>query len=412
MNIKRSYFNKQKFLNFSILLFAIFPLLPNRLKGLPVVLLLLISLFCIKKSKINTRLFLINSSLFITYILSLLFSKKIGNIMSLLETSLSVLLLPLIFNVLISNVRFDAKLRLKFYNLFILASFLFSLLILLNILMDDSTIYYSDWYTNKARTIIEKSAIIGQHPIYASVFFSISILFAVDVLKNSNGKIYSKNIYYFSILFNLCLLILFLSKGVVLGLFITLFIIFFMNSKWNTKTIAFLFAGLLFISCLFIFNRRMKELISIDTYKTVNTNYSTGIRVGIYKCVYDLVTDNWVVGYGSGNTQEVLNDCYASNSSILLEKTYNTHNQYLDILLKTGIFGFLIFLVFLRVNFVNAKKNKNFIVTYILLFYCIILCTENILLRQSGVILFYFFITFFSKVDNLKHLENARIKHI
>jgi O-antigen ligase len=156
----------------------------------------------------------------------------------------------------------------------------------------------------------------------------------------------------------------------------------------------------------------MNELINIDTYKTVNTNYSTGLRVGIYKCVYGLAKDNWIFGYGPGNTQEVLNECYASNSSVLLDKIYNSHNQYLDVLLKTGIFGLLMFLSFLIINYVKAKENKNFIVTYILIFYCIIFIIENILLRQSGIILFYFFITFFNKVDSLKHNGNATAKYL
>mgnify|MGYP006076496727 FL=1 len=412
MNIKRSDFNKKKILNFGVLLFALFPVLPNKIKGLPIIFLVLVSFIYFKKTKINFRFFLLNASLYIIYLLAFFFSNHKGAIGILLETSLSVLCLPLVFNVLISHVRFDKRVRLKFYKLFITSTFIFSILILFNIFIDDTTIYYSNWYTNKARTIIENSRFIGQHPIYASVFFGISILFAVDILKNTENKISNKAFYYSAILFNFFLLLFFLSKGVLLALLITLFAVFFMNTKWTKKRIAFLLVSIFLISCLFTFNRRMNELINIDTYKSVNTNYSTGLRVGIYKCVYGLAKDNWILGYGPGNTQEVLNDCYASNSPVLLEKTYNSHNQYLDVLLKTGIFGLLVFLSFLIINYVKAKKNKNFIVTYILIFYYIIFLIENILLRQSGVILFYFFITFFNKVDSLKHNGNATAKHL
>ena len=411
MNIKRSDFNKQKILNFAVLLFAIFPVLPNKIKGLPVVFLVLVSLIYFKRIKINFRFFLLNTSLYIIYLLAF-FSNHKGAIGSLLETSSSMLFLPLVFNVLISHVRFDQRVRLKFYNLFITSTFLFAILILSNVLLDDATIYYSNWYTNKARTIIENSIFIGQHPIYASVFFGMSILFAVDILKNTENKISNKLFYYGAVFFNLFLLLFFLSKGVVLALLITLFAVFFTNAKWTKKRIAFLLISVFLISCLFTFNRRMNELINIDTYKTVNTNYSTGLRVGIYKCVYGLAKDNWILGYGPGNTQEVLNDCYALDSPVLLKKIYNSHNQYLDVLLKTGIFGLLVFLSFLIINYVKAKENKNFIVTYILIFYCIIFLIENILLRQSGVILFYFFLTFFNKVDSLKHNEYATIKQL
>ncbi len=117
MNIKRSDFNKQKILNFGVLLFAIFPVLPNKIKGLPIVFLVLVSFIYFKKTKINFRLFLLNASLYIIYLFAFFFSNHKGAIGSLLETSLSVLCLPLVFNVLISHVRFDQRVRLKFYKL-------------------------------------------------------------------------------------------------------------------------------------------------------------------------------------------------------------------------------------------------------------------------------------------------------
>ena len=58
MNIKRNDFNKQKILNFGVLLFAIFPVLPNKIKGLPIVFLVLVSFIYFKKTKINFRFFL------------------------------------------------------------------------------------------------------------------------------------------------------------------------------------------------------------------------------------------------------------------------------------------------------------------------------------------------------------------
>ena len=132
MNIKRSDFNKQKILNFAVLLFAIFPVLPNKIKGLPVVFLVLVSLIYFKRIKINFRFFLLNTSLYIIYLLAF-FSNHKGAIGSLLETSSSMLFLPLVFNVLISHVRFDQRVRLKFYNLFITSTFLFAILILSNV---------------------------------------------------------------------------------------------------------------------------------------------------------------------------------------------------------------------------------------------------------------------------------------
>lgn len=408
MYLKKFKINKQNLLSFSILMFALFPLIPNRIKGLPVVFLFIVSVFFYKKKRIDYKWLIINSSLYLTYLLFFLFSNNRGEIGRLLETSLSILIMPIIFNVFISDIRFNKQLKIKFYNFFIFSSFVFSLIILSAIIFDNSTIYYSNWYTNKARTIIENYPVIGQHPIYASLFFSISILFATDVVKNFNLKGFKLRIYYFSIFFNIILLLFFLSKGVILALLVTLFSLFFLTSKWSKKKTLILLSSIILISCLFLFNRRMNELINLDTYKKVDINYSTGLRVGIYKCVFDLIPEKWIMGYGPGNTQQVLDSCYATKSTLLLEKTYNSHNQYFDVLLKTGIFGFLVFIYFLRISYIRAKNNNNFIATYIILFFSIVLFIENLLLRQTGVILFYFFITFFSKFINNHNLEKYK----
>ncbi len=61
----------------------------------------------------------------------------------------------------------------------------------------------------KQELLLKTAVFIGQHPIYASVFFGISILFAVDILKNTENKISNKAFYYSAILFNLFLLLFF-----------------------------------------------------------------------------------------------------------------------------------------------------------------------------------------------------------
>lgn len=415
MTFKLNYFTKQRVLSYSILLFSIIPILPNRIKGLPVAILFIVSIFFYKKKKINKYLFLLNASLYLLYLISYFLSNKTGEVTKLLETSLSILLLPLIFYILLSEITFKNKIKLQFYNTFIIATLLFSFLIVFSVFADSSVIYYSNWHTNKARTIVETFPFIGQHPIYASIFFSLSILFATDIIKNFNSNGFNLKMYYLVIFLNTTLLLFFLSKGVIIALLVTFFFIFFLKSKWSKKKSITLVASIILITSLFLFNRRMNELINFDTYKKVDTNYSTGLRMGIYKCVFNLATEEWITGYGIGNTQQVLNSCYSKNSSVLLLKVYNSHNQYLDILLKTGIFGLLVFLYFLRINYINAKKNNNFIVTYIIIFFCIVFLIENLLLRQTGVILFYFLITFFSRFlndNNIEPYKDATTKYI
>ena len=90
---------------------------------------------------------------------------------------------------------------------------------------------------------------------------------------------------------------------------------------------------------------------------------------------------------------------------------YNSHNQYIDIVLKTGIIGLIVFLAFLLENIYYAKRTNNRLLLTFILFYCINFFTENILLRQSGVIMFVFLLAFLNKF-NFKEESNKLIEEV
>ena len=172
---------KKILLQYSILLFAVFPLIPNSLKGIPVIILLIVSLFFFKNHKVNIKKFVINSSLYFIYLFSLIYTSNLSEAFNKLETTLSILVLPLIFYIILSKKVFDEDLKQEFMKLFMFSTSLFSVIIIIAILLDTTTVYYKDFYTNKYRMIVEVVPLIGQHPIYASLFLAISILFLMNI---------------------------------------------------------------------------------------------------------------------------------------------------------------------------------------------------------------------------------------
>ena len=125
--------------NSLFLLFAFFPIIPNTVKGFPVVMLFLGSLFFNQKKKINWNWFLINSSIFFLYILSLTYTKNVSYGMSIIETALTFLIIPLVFFVIIPQVKISQELRTKFIILFIVSTTIFSCLVLFCIIIDNKT---------------------------------------------------------------------------------------------------------------------------------------------------------------------------------------------------------------------------------------------------------------------------------
>ena len=78
---------------------------------------------------------------------------------------------------------------------------------------------------------------------------------------------------------------------------------------------------------------------------------SNQTRKAIYLCSIKSMQGNWLFGFGVGDVKDSLRECYNETSESLIVGNYNSHNQYLSILLGTGLLGLLIFIYFLFINY-------------------------------------------------------------
>ena len=120
------------------------------------------------------------------------------------------------------------------------------------------------------------------------------------------------------------------------------------------------------------------------------------------------IKQNWIFGVGPANVQKELDNCYSAYTyrnqyDDFNKKTYNTHNQYFDVLLKFGIFGLLFFIVFLfwGINY----KSEYYYIFLLLIFFSML--TENILNRQVGIVFFNFFNCLFF----VQHLKTQKLNN-
>ncbi len=392
--------NQTKILNGLILIFAVFPIIPNKIKGLPVVLLFIASLFFFNKREINWKWLFINSSVFLMYLISVIYSDDLSLSLKKLETGLSILVIPITFFVLLPRFKISNTTRLLFIKTFIGSTSVFSLYSFVLILLKKSSLNYL-WSTDKYRNIIIDMPLVGQHPIYASIFLALSIIFFVFMLKQKLFKNYEEKLFFLILTaINLVFLLFLSSKGAILALFIIIFFYCILEITKKTHKYLIVFTFIFSLITLSIYNRRMNELISAQTYEEFNPTLSTSIRLGIYDCSFTIIKQQLFMGYGVGDAQKELNLCYANKSDILLMHRFNSHNQYLDVAIKTGLIGLFVFLGFLAINFRNAIKKKNKPLIMILVLYCLLFLVENVLSRQSGVILFFFLICFFNNQNN------------
>lgn len=141
------------------------------------------------------------------------------------------------------------------------------------------------------------------------------------------------------------------------------------------------------------------------------TNYPSGIyeinhenisslstRFSIYNCAFTSFLEKPFFGYGSGDVQNTLDECYGRlyNTDLYLVKKLNTHNQYLAILLNNGIFGLFIFSFFWCFLLRNTILNENLTGFSILSLFLLCMLTENLIDRHYGALIVTFFISTFA----------------
>lgn len=394
--------NSIKYL-FLFTVFGLFPILPFKAKGLAVFIFIILALFITRK-KIEKRnlSYLINSVLYITYFISLLYSANLVTGISMLETTVSILIFPIGF-VLFSGNNHAIKLILKqeiFYKyIFIISSFLLTILIFI------VSFDYGDYITEKIK--LSKFLFklnydfywMADHPIYLSIYISVSLLMICSIIDKSKDSVNSLFLIFIG-LFQFFILIVLSRKGVILSFILSFILFCFIVVKRKKRLFFYFILFSVFLSFVaFKYTpdtiKRYQEIFDIKSYKIIESHSSTSQRYGIYKCAIKEISNSWLLGYGIGDVNNQLLKCYNRTSKVLVQGKYNTHNQYLGTLLSVGAVGLMLFLLPLFIQLKIFYFNKDYFALCFLLMFMGFMFFENILDRQNGVILFSFLLNYY-----------------
>ena len=119
---------------------------------------------------------------------------------------------------------------------------------------------------------------------------------------------------------------------------------------------------------------------------------NTEPRLARWEVILDLVKQSPFVGYGSGPETDLLKDRYFKKGLyISYLNEFNTHNQYLAVLLKTGIVGLLLFLCVLYYGYAAAIKRKDLLLLAFMIMISVVSLSENILDLNKGIFFYGFF---------------------
>ena len=393
--LKKIHFKKQYLLFIAFFIFGLIPLSSQRVEVFVSIifsLLLGVYYYLIRKKKrteIN-KTYLLNSLLFFVLLLTLHDGIDLKTFKK-LEQMFSLLIFPVLFFLIAKADKSVLNEAFKIWKkVFVFATFIFSVICFL-IFSNYTNPKYPNLDSNFFINAIQDSSYFSRHPIYVSLFLNIASLIVVDTFLKCK-KNTKKLLYVFFFLIFSTLLFLLSTKMAILSLLISLIILLYF--KLSKKVFFVSFISLIFLTFILIqnspqkFNRFSKifeknVLIKNEKYNSIFIHKETIL------CSLKIFKENLFLGIGLENSNFHVNNCLRENFKYNPNIVYNSHNQYLSFGLHSGLIGFIMLIIILIDALKNSFKNHNLLFVF-MLYFSIIFLTENVLERQTGIVLFAF----------------------
>jgi O-antigen ligase len=249
----------------------------------------------------------------------------------------------------------------------------------------------------------------------------IALVYLIDMGRRKDF-LFGRLFHFFLMLFLTVFLFFLSSKLVIIYFFLYSIFELARSFKRISKSIAF-FSGLalavLLVFILIVPNpigNRFEEIIQTNFDFLKKEKYDPGeyfnglqFRMLQWRFVPQILNERkaWLTGVSIGDAQACLNQKYVSVDMYVGTPArgdkgfigYNTHNEFLEALLQTGIPGLLLFILITAtfIKMMVEKRNSAFsFVTLLLIIYSF---TESVLETQYSLFMYLFFPLFFY-VDN------------
>jgi O-antigen ligase len=371
-------------------------LFPPYIRNTTVIITVVVSLFLFIKDSgrsVNLPFLLLNTGLFITYFISLLYTNNLEIGFKKLETALSILVFPLIFTFLPQAIIQNLKSNLNIIlNLLIISGIGLVFVSFLNDLFNNGFEANISSYVNRLQS---SKTIYNIDNMYRSFHVGIALLASFVLLYRYSNPF--KWLYAIVLILISSILLLTISnKVIVAAAFIALFAFAFLANTKKVISVLVIISGVLLTIAVYSpnLNNKITNLFTIKKEHNAAISQQE-VRDHLTDCTSILLPDAGFLGYGIGDAKGKLIKCYKQIDSDLEAIKFNTHNQYISIILISGFLGLLVFIIFLLINIVRSLNFKNYTAVVFITFFAIVMFSENILERHDGVVSFALLLSMF-----------------
>jgi O-antigen ligase len=330
------------------------------------------------------------SSLYFLLLLGLLYTENKASGSFDVEQKLSLLIFPLL---IFSACNINGQSVLSIQRNFVWGSFISLTLCLLNAALHSYYSYNFDSFLYSDFSVI-------MHPSYYSMYLCLAcvfVLFRKDILSRTFYKIPAALFLSFGVL--LCS-----SKSGIL----TLVLVFgfkvlhklFVKKDVRSSLVIIGILAFSFASLLAFFPKSLSRLTNMtETLQSQSTELNTtSSRIVIWKHSVDAIKQKAMLGYGTGDVNDVLQSMYkGEKESEIREKKLNAHNQFLQTTLALGLVG-LVFLLLPYLLLIKQSLKKWDYIPLIFVFIILFnLLFESMYETQAGIVFIAFFLSLFLK---------------
>jgi O-antigen ligase len=260
--------------------------------------------------------------------------------------------------------------------------------------------FFSYYYTYENLT----TSFLAQ-PVYIGSFIVLSNIFCLSFINIERNRL-AKWLYILAIFINTFFLFqLSARSSLSINMIVIIFFTSFTFSVKKKLGLGILFITAFLVTSVFLFTSsgftklRMQLMLTELTSNSIEMTDPKS-RLLIWPYAVKIIEDNWILGVGTGDAEQLLLESYKKHK---LEELYkaqlNAHNQYLTLMMRHGLLGLFVIIINIVFPLWIYMKNRN---VEAFLFICLIavfFLTENVLGRAQGVIFFSLFHSIYLTVD-------------